>query len=210
MKQEDESPDFEQDLGDDGDVEILEVVGVDEHVPATAVPAPEGSRGSHEVVLTFEEAKARFGDRPPEQEQLMRLRADYENLRKRIDRERQDYEQHANSTLVTRLLPVLDNFERALNLQPRTNGEMALRDGLALIYKHLIDELRREGLTGIEALGQVFDPTLHDAVATDHASALGHNVVVEELQRGYLFRNRVLRPALVKVSVHGPDPKKGT
>jgi molecular chaperone GrpE len=100
---------------------------------------------------------------------------------------------------VARLLPVLDNFERALAVAPGTETEAAFRQGVQLIYKHLRDELRREGLQPIEVEGRPFDPALHDAVATVAGGREGVLRVVAELQRGYLFRSRLLRPAQVKV-----------
>ena len=82
----------------------------------------------------------------------------------------------------------------------------ALREGLILIHRQLIEQLNSEGLRSIEAVGQPFDPNLHDAVATDPTSDLPRNTIIEEMQKGYLFHNRVLRPAMVKVSTHsGPD-----
>jgi molecular chaperone GrpE len=195
------------------DVEILEVVGVEEEsstfgIPRI-VPPPEAETGPPaEIVLGFDDepavepASARAGG-ATDRELLLRMRADYDNLRKRIDRERQDYEQYANSTLVARLLPILDNFERALAVEAPARSLEVLREGLLMIYRQLNDELRREGLRAIEALGKPFDPQLHDAVATDAASPHPPNTVVEELQRGYLFQDRVLRPAMVRVSTDG-------
>jgi molecular chaperone GrpE len=204
MNGEHKSPDLREKLGDDSDVEILEVVGVAEDAPALAASPParaaeapsldEGSkiRSRGEELLTSEQ-------------RFLRMRADYDNLRKRIERERDQYEQHANSLLVSRLLPVLDDFERAMNLKSHESVTGPFQEGVLLIYKRLMDELRKEGLSPIDSLGRRFDPSVHDAVATDAGREETSNIVVEELQRGYLFRNRLLRPALVKVSTHAAD-----
>jgi molecular chaperone GrpE len=214
-------PEYSND--DDGeDVEILEVVGVDDEVPASVLPEPRGEEAPpaaevdpEEYVLDFdhgagmESAGGRpLGESEPEEQRQrwVRLRADYDNLRKRIDREREEFERHANLALVSRLLPVLDNLERALAAGALAVTDGPLREGLALIHRQLIEQLRREGLQPIEAVGQHFDPNLHDAVATDSESAEPAHMVVEELQRGYLFHDRVLRPTLVKVSTGPIEP----
>jgi molecular chaperone GrpE len=203
---------------DDDEVEILEVVGIDLDDEGPDRQAPREDE-PHEVAPAFDdEAAPARGERPAallerlpregedrlsDREQLKIMRADYENLLKRLERERQDYEQYANSSLVSRLLPVLDNFQRALSAGEDSAGGVAFRRGIELIYHHLLDELRKEGLEGIEALGRHFDPVLHDAVATAAAPPQHDNVVVEELQRGWVFRSRILRPALVKVGLAG-------
>ncbi len=199
------------DSGDDGEVEILEIVGLDGEAtppgldlpppsrpdarPAAGPPRPEPPAGGGGG---GESAGLEAGD-----DRLLRLRADYDNLRKRIDRERQEYELHANLALIGRLLPILDSFERALAIEAAGAGDVAFREGCAMIYKQLTDELRRQGLRAIHPVGASFDPEMHDAVATDATAAAPANTVVEELRRGYLFRSRLLRPAMVKVSTNG-------
>lgn len=213
MSQDDKQPDYPGERAADEEIEILEVVGMDED----GEPLPEPPRVGDRLTLAFDDGPA--PDRPADrgaprhggpgplaldpERQLAQIRADYENLRKRIERERREYEEHANSTLVARLLPVLDNFERALAVLPGGETDAAFRQGVQLIYKHLRDELRREGLQTIEAAGRPFDPSVHDAVATESGPHDGTLRVVEELQRGYLFRNRLLRPAQVKVVLGG-------
>ena len=115
-------------------------------------------------------------------------------------REREEFELHANIGLVSRLLPVLDNLDRARAADAASNSGEALREGLNLIHRQFIEQLSNEGLRPIEAVGQPFDPNLQDAVATDPTADLPRNTVVEEMQKGYLFHNRVLRPAMVKVA----------
>lgn len=215
MSDRDKQPEFVLDTDSD-EVEILEVVGIDE---GAAPPSPDldeeevvlfGSPGvgasSDDATDEPESAAPASAADAPDDEPFLRLRADYDNLRKRIDRERQEYELHANSSLVGRLLPILDNFERALAVGRESDGDSALLEGCVMIYKQLIDELRRQGLKPVEACGEPFDPEVHDAVATDGESEEPANTVVEELRRGYLFRNRLLRPAMVKVSTNDPEP----
>jgi molecular chaperone GrpE len=206
-----------RDADDSEDLEIIEVVGMDrEAAPPSpeAGAAAEGAESSSAAGLSAPEAPDAADAGAAEEgfdadgisadeRQLLRLRADYDNLRKRIDRERQEFELHANSRLVARLLPILDNFERALAIETDAEMDRAFREGCVMIYKQLTDELRRQGLQPIETAGQPFDPEIHDAVATDAGAAQPPNTIIEELRRGYLFRNRLLRPAMVKVSTNG-------
>jgi molecular chaperone GrpE len=196
------------DGGDGEEVEILEVVGVDE-APGSPKPAAAPLHGqgpdeqdADEYLLDFDAPAGELAeavDGEAEHQRLVRLRADYDNLRKRTERERQEFERHANFSLVGALLPVIDNLERALAADTGDEPQ-PLREGLVMIHRQLLEQLRAEGLTPIDTIGQGFDPNLHDAVATDPTSAEPANTIVEEMQKGYLFRGRVLRPAMVTVS----------
>ncbi len=189
----------------DDEIEILEVVGVDEDAPPASADADPD-----EVVLEFDEGppSREVAARPapsPEEEsaraRLVRLQADFENLRKRVERERDDHYRHATGSLVARLLPVLDNFERAMAAPATGSNDRSLREGLTLVHRQLLDELTREGLRPIEAVGGAFDPVVHEAVEAVEATHVPENTVIEELQRGYWFHDRVIRPALVRVAV---------
>jgi molecular chaperone GrpE (heat shock protein) len=187
------------------DIEILEVVGLDED----GVPL-ETAEDEDDVEVVFEEPAAprrpaSVVEDPALRERFVRLQADFENFKKRIDRERGDYFRHATGDLVGRLLPVLDNFERAL-AAARTRSSAGfdpLTEGVVLIQRQLLEELSREGLRPMEAVGSAFDPQMHEAVATDPGSAAPPGTVTAVLQRGYFFHDRVLRAALVRVSVDG-------
>jgi molecular chaperone GrpE len=98
-------------------------------------------------------------------------------------------------------LPVLDNFERALSAARDAGQDALFHDGIVLIFKQLLEELRKEGLAAVDTVGEPFNPEVHDAVATLQHSGFPPNTVVEEMQRGYLLHGRLLRPALVTVSV---------
>lgn len=198
----------------DDEIEILEVIGVDDETPLAAEAEPPAGRneaGSDEVVLfddTPPPAPARADTAEPgdDRERLIRLQADFENLRKRFDRDREDHERHAASGLIARLLPTLDNFERALGGEVLSEEYDPFRDGISLIYRQLLEELGRAGLEPIEALGQPFDPERHDAVETDTNSDAPPNTVLEEFLRGYMFRGRLLRASSVRVSVDAAHP----
>jgi len=223
MSENDKVPKFEPDLtSESGDVEILEVVGVDEDLPAPSAADVE-VEDPDDVVFTLdaddeadsdqeiaalqsdssEESQSDSESLADESELLARLRADYDNLRKRVSRERDDFQLQANSSLIEDLLPVLDNFDRALQVQITTGADGAFRAGMVMIYEQFNEALQNQGLRRIDTVGQPFDPNLHDAVATDEESSMPANTIIEELQRGYLFQNRVLRPAMVKVSTNG-------
>jgi len=212
-------PDFEEE-----EIEILEVIGLDEDSPA-ARPRParrDGQRAAADTVVELEDRQAPQGDervtpdkpastdlaqQTSESDLAVRLAADFESLKQRVEREREATERHAAARLIERLLPVLDNFERALSASSQPIGP-GFREGIALIFRHLLEELRKEGLTAVDTVGEPFDPAVHEAVATTRDCDLPPHTVVEELQRGYLLHQRLLRPALVRVTLD-PDPEPG-
>jgi len=185
----------------------LEVLGVDEN------GAPLAGADPDDVEVVFEE-KDSAGEpefpvgtySPPVEdidvrERLLRLQADFENFKKRIERERFDHFRYATFELVGRILPVLDNFERAMNAARPGVPSDALIEGVALIQRQLLAELEAEGLRGMESVGELFDPERHEAVATDPDSPLPVHTVTHVFQRGYFLHDRVLRPAMVRVRV---------
>jgi len=132
-------------------------------------------------------------------DRLLRKQAELENFRKRVQKEKEDFLQHATVDLLRSLLPVLDGFERALR-QRDPNVPASFYEGLGLIYQELLGVLARAGVKQIETAGKLFDPHWHQAVETVEADGRRDQEIVEELQRGYKFRNRLLRPAIVKVA----------
>ncbi|MGB3959382.1 MAG: nucleotide exchange factor GrpE, partial [bacterium] len=130
---------------------------------------------------------------------LQRTRADFENYRRRIDRERRDFINRANERLFLELLPVLDNMERALQVEGEPSAA-AIIEGVELIYRQFLEILKREGVTPIEAQGKPFNPEVHEAVLQVEDAAAEAGTVVEEVQRGYMLHDRVLRPSMVKVA----------
>ncbi len=128
-----------------------------------------------------------------------RTAADFSNYRRRIDDEREGLAQFSNTLLIGKLLSVLDDFDRALETVPADTQDGWV-DGIRLVERKLRGLLEAEGLTEIEALGQPFDPNLHEAVVHEETADHPDNQVIGELQRGYRLRDRVLRPALVRVA----------
>ena len=130
---------------------------------------------------------------------LQRTAADFANYRRRVDEEREGLSQFSNAMLISKLLAVVDDFDRALENVPADTHEGWV-DGVRLVERKLRNLLEAEGVTEIEALGQPFDPNLHEAVVYEETADHPDNQVIGELQRGYRLRDRVLRPSLVRVA----------
>ena len=131
---------------------------------------------------------------------LLRKTAEFDNYRKRVERERRERIDNAAADLMSELLPVIDDLERALNVS--VSGEQAegFRRGVELIHRRLFELLRRRGVTFIDAVGQPFDPHRHQAVTYEPVDGKPDGEIIEELARGYLIGERLLRPAMVKVA----------
>ena len=155
-------------------------------------------------------------ERDAMKEQFLRAVADFDNYRKRIDRERRELSEYAAADVLLELLPVIDNFERALSAFAQSASASAeapadktadkhvdieaFRRGVELIHKQMLDLLRKRGVTPIEALGTDFDPNVHQAVIQEPSEQHREGEVMEELQRGYKLGERLLRPSMVKVA----------
>ena len=148
----------------------------------------------------YEDLRARAGEAASARERMLRALADLENARKRLERDKKDYLRFATQELVSELLPVLDNFDRALKASASPSGGDSYREGVEMIYRQLKSVLEKQGLKEIRALGQPFDPFVHEAVQEEETDEYPEGTVLEELQKGYLFQGRLLRPAVVKVS----------
>jgi molecular chaperone GrpE len=132
-------------------------------------------------------------------DRLLRQTAEFENYRKRTERERLQLSEAAAADLLTELLPLVDDMERALKAEPGTDGE-GIRKGVELIHRQLLDVLRKRGVKPIDALGADFDPHYHQAVAHEPSEGHREGEVTEEFRRGYMLGDRLLRPAMVKVA----------
>ncbi|HCU87386.1 MAG TPA: nucleotide exchange factor GrpE [Verrucomicrobiales bacterium] len=144
---------------------------------------------------TMDEARAEIGDLS---ERLLRLQADFENFRKRAQREKDEARQFANQSLIEKQLPILDNFEMAL--AAAKDADPALRDGVQMIYDQLLGILRDSGVETIDATGEDFDPNLHEAISQQETTEAEPGTVVEQVQRGYRLHERLVRPARVVVA----------
>jgi molecular chaperone GrpE len=133
-------------------------------------------------------------------DQNLRTLAEFQNFRRRTEEENRRYAQFANEELIRSLLPVLDNFERALAAAEKNKSFETLMGGVALTHRQMLDLLKKNGVEPIETKGRSFDPNFHEAVERVSDTDEPENSVVQELQRGYTMNSRVLRPSLVKVA----------
>jgi molecular chaperone GrpE len=133
-------------------------------------------------------------------DRLLRQTAEFDNYRKRTDRERLQLAEAAAADLLEELLPLVDDMERALKADAGSHGAESIRKGVELIHKQLLDTLRKRGVKPIEALGADFDPHFHQAVSYEPAEGRRDGEVIEEFRRGYMLGDRLLRPAMVKVA----------
>ena len=194
----------------------------DQTVESGAVPAtPESASDAPEVTSEQAPAAVDPADRMQQLEQelsalkqehetlnsqYMRIAADFDNFRKRQSRDQDDMRQQLVCSTLSEILPVVDNFERARQqLNPEGEEAQALHRSYQGLYKQLVDVLKQQGVARMEVVGQEFDPTLHEAVLREESTEQPEDVVIEELQRGYHLNGKVLRHALVKVSM-GPGP----
>ena len=139
--------------------------------------------------------------------QYMRIAADFDNFRKRQTRDQDDLKIQLTCSTLSEILPVVDNFERARQqLNPEGEEAQALHRSYQGLYKQLVEVLKQLGVAPMRVIDQAFDPTLHEAVMREPSDEKAEDIVIEELQRGYHLNGRVLRHALVKVSM-GPGPK---
>lgn len=133
-------------------------------------------------------------------DQWKRAAADFANYKRRNEQEREEVVKFANAVLITRILPVLDDFERAFQAMPDGLRGLTWIDGIALIERKLQAILEQEGLTAIKAEGEQFDPRVHEALIQEESAEREEGQIIAELQKGYKLHNRVIRPSLVKVA----------
>ena len=177
-------------------------VDVQHELPAAASGAShaEAEGGALEAELQkLREERDMLVDR------LARAQAEFENARRRAQREQQEYRDYALTDAVRMLLPILDSFDRALATQS-SGGDF--RSGMELIDRQLHDALAKLGVTEVEAEGQLFDPTLHEAIEMVDTDQVPDHYVMQELQRGYRLKGRLLRPAMVRVARNAAGTEK--
>ena len=134
-------------------------------------------------------------------DQVLRRQAEFENYRKRVDKEKTDYYQRMRAEVLLELLPVLDNFDRALASLASSEGDReSLHQGVELIHRQFSEALKKLGLQPVEAIGHMFDPHVHEAITVEPTDQHEENTIMEEFERGYRLGDRLLRPAKVKVA----------
>lgn len=168
-----------------------------------------------EVIFAEEEVEAENVETPSEEDskladleakynelenRYLRLQADFDNSRRRARLDAEAAQKYRAQSLASDLLTALDNFERATKVEANNEQTKSLLSGMDMVYKGLLEALKKEGITPIETVGKEFDPHLHQAVMQVEDDSFDANVVVEEFQKGYMLKDRVLRPAMVKVN----------
>ena len=192
--------------GNDDDAYVIEDTGdtiadIEQEMKETAQEADDTS--SRRAPVVPEDVESGSDEVRKAQDRYMRTLADFENYRKRADREKTDFFKYALAGAIKDLLPVLDNFDRAL--EHAEEGD-EFHKGVLLIYKQLFDVLAKHGVRVVDQAGIRFDPNIHEAVVREENPSVASHTVVAILQKGYFLHDRLLRPALVKVAVGGPEP----
>jgi molecular chaperone GrpE len=153
-----------------------------------------------ELTAAYEKIAELEGKLAETENRLLRLHADFENFRRRMRLELEAAEKYRAQSLVTDILPALDNFERALKIEVEDEKAKSILQGMEMVYRSLMEALKKEGVEVIEAVGKPFDPHVHQAVMQVEDSNYEPNTVVEEFQKGYKLKDRVIRPSMVKVN----------
>ena len=187
--------------------EILETDG-DEASPVASGPGDAVEDLETRLAAAESEAKESY-------DRLLRASAELENFKKRKEKEIADFRKYANESLLKELLSVADNLERAIEIPQKEDGEAQVVEGVDLTLKELLKVFQKFGVQPINALGEAFDPAYHQAMMQQEVTDQPDNIVIQELQKGYVIHDRLLRPAMVVVSKtndnegvdQGPDKK---
>ncbi len=188
-----------------GRVEILDG-GAEESTGRDARPAmeTEAAAAADNAAAELQQALAAAREEAARNYELyLRALADADNIKKRAQRDKEQYVLYANESLVKKLLSQLDNLEKAIENAALSQDYAILAKGVEMIYKNMLDILKSEGIECIECIGKCFDPRLHQPLATEDSDEHPDNTIIEEYQKGYTMHDRLLRPSLVKVNQPG-------
>ena len=181
------------------DIDLAEADQAAEGGPQAPPPLDAGAMPPEQL----EELKKRAAKADEHWDRLLRTMADFDNYKKRAAREKQDTAKFANEALLQKLIPVLDSFDMALAAaaqNAQAQGVDSMQAGINMVYQQLKSALGEAGLEEVDAMGQAFDPTLHEAVSQRESADAAEGQVVQQLRRGYRFRDRLLRPATVIIA----------
>ena len=168
----------------------------------------ENSQNSEDVLNTVARLEQLEKEHETLKNQYVRIAADFDNFRKRQSRDQDDLKMQLICKSLSAILPIVDNFERARQqLKPESEEAQTLHRSYQGLYKQLVEVLKQQGVAPMRVLGQQFDPNLHEAVLREPSDKEKEDIIIEELQRGYHLDDKVLRHALVKVSM-GPGPSQ--
>jgi len=164
---------------------------------AEKMDAEIGQEGEKDMAAALDEAINKLQE---SEERVLRLAADFENAKKRLEREREISLKYAEENILRELLPGIDNIERAMDQGKEANSLESLLEGVELTRNGLLATLEKYGVKAIDSIGQPFDPNIHEAVAMEETGEMEPNKVLREFQKGYIYRDRLLRPSKVIVS----------
>jgi molecular chaperone GrpE len=176
--------------------------GVSKEMEMTGSDPVPGEESAPPLAVITAERDQLAAEKAELHDRLLRAQAEFQNFRRRVEKERVELFEYASTEAVRTLLPVLDDFERALKVQAT---DMEYAKGMELIYQRLYEALKKLGLEPIASTGQRFDPHIHHAVEMVETDEGADHVILDEFQRGYNFKGRLLRPAMVKVAVRPPS-----
>lgn len=194
----------EEKIQSSGEAEEITVPEIDENagseVEQTSNDANEVVSIEEQLKLAVEKTAELEAKLEEAEKRYYRLQADFENSRRRARLDLEASEKYRAQSLISDLLPALDNFERALQMEADNEQAQSILQGMDMVYRSLLEALKGEGAEQIEAVGKEFDPHVHQAVMQVEVEGFDSNIVVEEFQKGYMLKDRVIRPAMVKVN----------
>ncbi len=174
--------------------------GAGEPDPQSAAESNDNAAQASQGTVSRQDYERSVQEREALLDRLARTQAEFDNYRKRSAKEQADFREYAVADAIKNFLPVLDSFDLALRAQKGDNGDAGLRSGIELIRKQMEDVLTRLGVQTVPAEGQPFDPRVHEAIEMVESSDHPDHQVIEELQHGYKLKDRLLRPAMVRVA----------
>jgi molecular chaperone GrpE len=175
-------------------IPVTEEARPNDPTPTAVAPGPEGENGQDDPTASLQADLDRFRDL------ALRSQADFDNYKKRALREKEEAIKYANSSLLERLIPIVDNFELGLSAAKSEGEKSPVYSGMSMVWKQLTDFLADNGLQPIDAEGEKFDPNLHEAIAHEPSDEVPEGVVLRQMRRGYRLKDRLLRPSSVVVS----------
>ena len=198
-KMENETVDTEEDAVEMNDVDLAEQSG-EKDLANDSITQEMTEELSEEMDPKDQKIAELESALEEEENKMLRILADFENSKRRSTLDKEAMNKYKAQSILTGLLPVLDNFERALAVEAKADEAKSLMTGMDMIYRNLLETLKAEGLVEIESVDKEFDPNFHQAVMTENDPDKESNVVLQELQKGYMLKDRVLRPSMVKVN----------
>jgi len=165
---------------------------------------PKGVNGGNELDTVKRELDSKIEEVKTLNDRYLRLAAEFDNYKRRAQRDQSDGIRFANEKIFKDLLPIIDNLERAIQCGSDQTGNGGLLEGVELTYKQFLETLTKFGVRQISSVGELFDPAIHQAVAQVESDSAKPNTIVEEFQKGYFLHERILRPAMVTVAIDKP------